>query len=200
MHRPVDTMPLVNIPVRLSPGSRVKRRIRMPVSSLCITLPCAACRINSSSAGLISSAAAAMSSHCVAAGNGIPSCALQSFQPLEWHAGAVLQQGDHRHGRLVVLVRTRRFRFVGREDLPAGVAAQPLHLEYGCFQRRVPHEPHQRCRLFLAVHFSPAALRAKVAGMERGVRDGDPVGAAKRSGAIAPMTGRSRFAGEKCIA
>ena len=109
VHAPtIDTMPLVKVPVRLSPGSRVSRRIRMPVSSLCITLPCAACRINSSSTGRISFAAAAISSHCVAAGSGIPSCSLQPFQPLEWHSGTVLQQGDHRHGRLIVLVRTRR--------------------------------------------------------------------------------------------
>jgi hypothetical protein len=37
----------------LSPGSRARRRMRMPVSSLCSTPPCAACRINSSSAGRI---------------------------------------------------------------------------------------------------------------------------------------------------
>ena len=48
--------------------------MRMLVSSLCITLPCAACRINSSSASRSGFAAAAISSHCVAAGKGIPSC------------------------------------------------------------------------------------------------------------------------------
>ena len=46
----------------------------MPVSSLCITLPCAACRISSSSTRLISFAAASINSHCVVAGSGIPSC------------------------------------------------------------------------------------------------------------------------------
>src|SRR5947208_15015093 len=57
-HAPTsETRPLVKVPVRLSPGSRVRRRIRMPVSPLCITLPCAACRINSSSPGRISLAA-----------------------------------------------------------------------------------------------------------------------------------------------
>src|SRR6266852_6323531 len=45
----------------------------MLVSSLCITSPCAACRINSSRAGLCNSAASSTTSHCVAAGNGIPS-------------------------------------------------------------------------------------------------------------------------------
>ena len=56
VHAPTsDTMPLVKVPVRLSPGSRINRRIRMLVSSLCITRPCAACRINSSSASRISS-------------------------------------------------------------------------------------------------------------------------------------------------
>ena len=75
VHAPtIDTMPLVKVPVRLSPGSRVRRRIRMLVSSLCITLPCAACRINSSSTGQSSFAAAAIRSHCVVAGSGIPRC------------------------------------------------------------------------------------------------------------------------------
>src|SRR5260221_5664724 len=102
---------------------------------------------------------------------------LRSFHPLEWHSGTVLQHSDHRHGRLLVFRRTRRLRFVGREDLPAGVATQSLHLEHGRFQRRVAHESYQCCRLFLAVHFPAKAFRALVAGMERGVRDGNPVGA-----------------------
>ena len=124
---------------------------------------------------------------------------LESFQSLKWHSCPVLQQGDHRHGRLIVLLRTRPIRFVGFEDLPAGVATQSLHFEYRCFQWCVPHKPHQRCRLFQAVHFSPAALWAKVAGMESGVCAGHPGGAAKRSGAVAPMTGRSRFAGFRFV-
>jgi hypothetical protein len=45
---------------------------RMPVSSLCTTVPSAACRINSSRAGLITCASSSTISHCVAAGNGIP--------------------------------------------------------------------------------------------------------------------------------
>src|SRR5690242_10690994 len=57
------------------------------------------------------------------------------------------------------------------------------------------HEPYQRCWLFLAVDFSLATLRAWVAGMERGVCDGSLISARKRCGPIAPMTGRSRFAG-----
>ena len=81
------------------------------------------------------------------------------------------------------------------ENLSAGIAAQSLHLEHGRFQRRVPHQPHQRGWLFLAVHFSAAALGTRVAGMERGMRDGDPIGTTKRSGRIAPMTGGCRSAG-----
>jgi len=108
------------------------------------------------------------------------------------HSSTVLHQGDHRHGRGIVLVRARRRRCVGGEHLPAGVAAQPLHLEYGGFQRRVPYESDQRGRLFLAVYLSAAAFRAKVAGSERGVRYRNPVGASKRSGTMAPMTARSR--------
>jgi len=59
--------------VRSSDGSRINRNTRMLVSSLCTTSPCAACRINSSRAGLSNSAASSTTSHCVAAGNGIPS-------------------------------------------------------------------------------------------------------------------------------
>ena len=57
------------------------------------------------------------------------------------------------------------------------------------------HKPHQRGRLFLAIHFSKAALWAKIAGMERGVCDGNPISAGKRRSPIAPMTSRGRFAG-----
>ena len=57
------TFGLVNVPVRLSPGSRARRRIRIPVSSLCITLPCAARRINSASTGQSSFQTAAIRSH-----------------------------------------------------------------------------------------------------------------------------------------
>ena len=46
VHAPTsETIPLVKVPVRLSPGSRINRRMRMLVSSLCNTRPCAACRI-----------------------------------------------------------------------------------------------------------------------------------------------------------
>src|SRR6266851_677960 len=60
-------------PVRSSDRSRASRNTRMLASSLCTTSPCAACRINSSRAGLINSAAPSTTSHCVAAGKGIPS-------------------------------------------------------------------------------------------------------------------------------
>ena len=46
----------------------------MPVSSLCTTPPCAACRMISPSMHLSCFAAASINSHWVAAGNGIPSC------------------------------------------------------------------------------------------------------------------------------
>ncbi len=50
----------------------------------------------------------------------------QLFQPVERRPGAVLQLGDHRRGRLIVLIRPHSFRLLGREHLPAGPAAQPL--------------------------------------------------------------------------
>ena len=49
----VDTMPLAKMPVRLSSGSRSVLSTFIPVSSLCSTSPCAACRISSSRAGLM---------------------------------------------------------------------------------------------------------------------------------------------------
>src|SRR5947209_3675007 len=67
----IETMPLVKMPVRLSLGSRVRRRIRMPVSSLCMTPPCAASQMSACSTGQNTFAAAAISSHCVAAGSGM---------------------------------------------------------------------------------------------------------------------------------
>ena len=70
---PVETMPLVNTPVRSSARFALQLNTRMLVSSLCTTSPCAACRINSSRAGLSNSAASSTISHWVAAGNGIPS-------------------------------------------------------------------------------------------------------------------------------
>ena len=47
---PLETTPVVNTPVRCSDGSRATRSMRMLVSSLCTTSPCAACRIDSSQA------------------------------------------------------------------------------------------------------------------------------------------------------
>ena len=55
---------------------------------------------------------------------------------------------------------------------------------------RVP-QPHQRGWLFQAIHFSPAALWAKIAGMERGVCDCNFISTGKRRGPLAPMTGRA---------
>src|SRR5712691_10476366 len=68
----VATIPDVNTPVRSSPVSRFSCSILAVVSSLYSTSPCAACRINSSCAGAIDSAASSTISHCVEAGNGIP--------------------------------------------------------------------------------------------------------------------------------
>ena len=58
--------------VRASAGSRANLRIRMLVSSLCITSPSAACRMYSSYTGRRPIAAFSTNPHCVAAGSGIP--------------------------------------------------------------------------------------------------------------------------------
>jgi len=86
----VEKIRLVNTPVRSSDGSRSIWSTRMLVSSLCSTSPCAAWRISSSCAGLITSAVSSPSSHCVAAGSGIPS----TLRLVAERAGAV---GDHGH-------------------------------------------------------------------------------------------------------
>ena len=78
----VDTIPLVNTPVRSAASSsvgtsswRASRRsvsTGMEVSSLCNTSFCAAWRINSAIAGRIAAAASVTIAHCVAAGSGMP--------------------------------------------------------------------------------------------------------------------------------
>jgi hypothetical protein len=114
---------------------------------------------------------------------------LQPFQPLEGHSGAVLQQCDHGHGREVVLIRLRSFRFGRGEDLAAGVAAQPLHFKHRRLQRCLSRKPHQRRRFLLAIHLAFAALRAGVAGMQRGMRGHNFGCPHEGSGAIAAMPG-----------
>lgn len=62
---------------------------------------------------------------------------LQLFQSVKRHARAVLQQRDHRHGCRIILIVTGRLWGSRSEDLSAGVAPQPLHLEYRRLQRRL---------------------------------------------------------------
>lgn len=116
-----------------------------------------------------------------------PQLPLQLFQALKRHPGAVLQQSDHRHRRHIILVRTRILRFGGGEDLAAGIAAQSLHLVHRCSQRRLPCDPHQRGRFLLAVYSSLMTFRARVAGVERGMRNPNPVCARKHSRAVASV-------------
>ena len=52
--------------------------------------------------------------------------AFQLFQPIERSSGAVLELGDHRRRRLIVLIRPHSFRLLCREHLPAGATAQPF--------------------------------------------------------------------------
>ena len=52
--------------------------------------------------------------------------AFQLFQPVERRSGTVLELGDHRRSRFIVLIRTHSFRLLRREHLPAGPAAQPF--------------------------------------------------------------------------
>jgi hypothetical protein len=131
--------------VRLSPGSRINRRMRMLVSSLCITRPCVACRINSSSASRSGFAAAAMSSHCGGCEQKHSQLALQSFQSVKGHSSTVLQQGDHGYGGLAVL----------RCTWPSA------HLEDRCLQRNLPmrmNETGSFCRQTFPAPHSGQAL------------------------------------------
>jgi len=110
----------------------------MPVSSLCITPPCAACRINSSSKGLSHFAAASINSHWVAAGNGIPSCvSSRSIRlkgtPVPYFNNAIIATAVVSYLSVPTPSWLRR-----GEHLAAAVAAETLHLEHGRFQRACP--------------------------------------------------------------
>ena len=117
--------------------------------------------------GLVSQAS--MSSPCVVAGNGIPSCCSSLSSrlkgtPVSYFNSAIIATAvsSYLSGPAVSgssAVKTS----------PQGVEAQSLHLKHGGFQRRLPHESHQRRWFLLAVDFSLAAFRAKVAGVECGV-------------------------------
>lgn len=72
-------------------------------------------------------------------------------------------------------------------------ALRPTRSSFDSFRRWLKTVP--ALGLFLAVDFSMVTLRALVAGMERGVWDGNPIGAGKRRVAIAPTLDRSRYAG-----
>ncbi len=51
-----------------------------------------------------------------------PHLCLQLFQPIERSSGAILELGDHRRSRLIVLIRSHSFRLLGREHLAARAA------------------------------------------------------------------------------
>ncbi len=175
------------MPVRLSDGSRANCRMRMPVSSLCSTSPCAACQISWSKAGFSNCRPLFHQFPLRGRRQRNPHLRFHPFEPCEWHASAVLELRDHRDGCGVVLVRTDAFRLFRREHLSAGVAAQPLHLIHGCFHRRLSHHPHQRLRLPLRVHSASCALRAGIATSELRLDD-DLSRSRVRAGAVASMS------------
>ena len=121
---------LVNTPVRWSPGSRSIFSTRMPVSSLCSTSPCAACRISSSRAGLISSAASSTISHCVDTGSGMPSrCSNPSSAQTARRCRTSTARSSLRLSRRTSPAPPPPV--PARKHLAAAVAAQPLQLIHG---------------------------------------------------------------------
>ena len=124
---------------------------------------------------------------------GNPQLPLQPPHAVKWHSRAIFQKRDHNHGSGIELFRTRRLRLAGGEHLPAGIAAQPFHLEHSRLQRRLPGNADQCRRFLLTVHSSFPASRAGVAGLERGMRDGYSVRSRKRIRAVAPVSRRRLF-------
>jgi len=113
---------------------------------------------------------------------------------MERNTAAVFQLGNHCSRGFVVLLRAYALRFLCREDLSAGIAAQPFQFVHRRCQRRLTHDPHQHFRFFLFVHIAATAVRATIAGLQIRVRDLHFFGATKRVRSIAAMPGRLAFA------
>src|SRR5215469_4564641 len=65
---------------------------------------------------------------------------------------------------------------------------------YAVASRRSPCDSDQRFGVLLAVHFAFLAFRARIARLERGMRDGDSLRTGEPSGAVAPVSRLGRFA------
>src|SRR5215471_4076666 len=108
----VDTIPLVKVPVRLSPGSRFILSTFIPVSSLWNTSSCAACRINSSRR--LDQLGALLHhlplSRCRQRNAQV---GFQLFESVERNSAAILELRNHRGRRLIVLLRSHPFRLLG---------------------------------------------------------------------------------------
>ena len=114
----------------------------------------------------------------------------QTLQPVKGNAAAVVELRDHCRRRFVVLLRTHAFRLLGREHLPAGIAAQPLQFVDRGRQRRLTDDPHQRPGFLLQVDVAAGALRAAIAVGQFVVRDADGFRTATiRGRVVAPMPG-----------
>jgi hypothetical protein len=102
----------VKTPVRGSAGSRASFRIRMPVSSLCITSARAAWRIKlviRRPETQCRSRGYSPLGGCWQRDPGIPLQALQSFKR---HTTAITELRDHRHRCRVILLRAYLHRFI----------------------------------------------------------------------------------------
>ena len=165
----------------------ISSRILTVVSSLCSTSPCAACRINSSNAGV---EVRRDGLHDVPLGRGrqrnlqVP---LQAFEAVERQSAAVFQQPDHAAGRGVVLLLASLVRRGCREHLAAQMATQFLQLVNRRRQRRLPGDPHQHARGLL-VDGALTAGGTRVARSERRMRTVNPRGTPVSLGAVAAVT------------
>ncbi len=110
------------------------------------------------------------------------------LQPVKRHAAAVLQLRDHSRGRFVIFLRPHARGLLSREDLPAGIAAQPLQFINGCGQRCLPHDPHQGLGLLPPVDLAVAAFRAAPAPSQLLMRDRHFARAAEGLHAVASVS------------
>jgi hypothetical protein len=114
---------------------------------------------------------------------------LQLFQTIERRPATILELGDHRRSRFVVLLRADPFWLFSREDLPAGSTAQSFQrVDRGC-QRRLSHDPHEHLGLLLPVDVAFPTLRAAIAVFQVLMRNVHLLRSSEGIGSVAPVPG-----------
>jgi hypothetical protein len=114
---------------------------------------------------------------------------LEPLEAVERHAAAILQEGDHRAGGRIVLLRAHARGRIGREELAAEVTAQFLQGVDRCGDRRLTHEPDEHARVPLAIH-GARARRTPIPVVQLRVGDGDLPGAGVGRRSVPAMAAR----------